>query len=259
MSKTPVGRSLAWSLFSQANWFGRFDRRGRGWHRTCINVTCPVVSPTLDQGDYVSVGKYPFVLRLGMPGDLEIVSGLVREAAGWLRTSKNTDQWTKPWPDRARHRERMLNDLVKGKTWLVWDGVTAAATITVDADEPLDLNEEPVWPERERRRSALYVRRIVVARTYAGSGLGAALLDWAADVAQRDHGAALIRIDVWTTNLDLHAYYESQRFTRRQGRNPAELAGYPSQALFQREADMPGSDYKKLLTEEERNDQVKFR
>jgi hypothetical protein len=39
----------------------------------------------------------------------------------------------------------------------------------------------------------------------------------------------------------------------------AELAGYPSQALFQREADMPGSDYKKLLTEEERNDQGKFR
>jgi hypothetical protein len=57
----------------------------------------------------------------------------------------------------------------------------------------------------------------------------------------------------------LHAYYEGQRFTRRSGRNPAEFAGYPSQALFQREADMPGSDYKKLLTEEERNDQGKFR
>ena len=28
MSKTPVGRSLAWSLFSQANWFGCFDRQG---------------------------------------------------------------------------------------------------------------------------------------------------------------------------------------------------------------------------------------
>ena len=59
------------------------------------------------------MGKYPFVLRLGMPGDLEIVSELVREAAEWLRTSKNTDQWAKPWPDHARHRERMLNDLLK--------------------------------------------------------------------------------------------------------------------------------------------------
>jgi GNAT superfamily N-acetyltransferase len=189
-----------------------------------------------------------------MPGDLEIVSELVREAAGWLRTSKNTDQWTKPWPNRARHRERMLNDLVKGKTWLVWDGGTAAATITVDADEPLDLNEQPVWPERERRRSALYVRRIVVARTYSGSGLGAALLDWAAHVAERDHQAALIRIDVWTTNLELHAYYEGQRFVRLPVREPASPPDYPSQALFERAVDRPGSDYTQLFLEEERDD-----
>ena len=66
----------------------------------------------------------------------------------------------------------------------------------------------------QTRRPALYVRRVVVARSYSGLGLGAALLDWAADVAKSDHGAALIRIDVWTTNLELHAYYEGQRFTR---------------------------------------------
>ena len=192
---------------------------------------------------------------------MDVVSELVREAAKWLRASKNTDQWAKPWPDRARQRERMLNDLLKGKTWLVWDGETAAATITVDTDEPLDLNEQPVWPEHERHRSALYVRRIVVARSHSGCGLGAALLDWAADVADRDHGAALIRIDVWTTNLELHAYYERQRFTRLRDpdRDPRKLANYPSQALFEREADKPGSDYTKLFLEEERNDKGKFR
>ena len=58
----------------------------------------------------------------------------------------------------------MLNDLLKGKTWLVWDGETAVATITVDTDEPVDLNEQPVWPEHERHRSALYVRRVVVSQ-----------------------------------------------------------------------------------------------
>jgi GNAT superfamily N-acetyltransferase len=194
-----------------------------------------------------------------MPGDLDAVSGLVREAADWLRTSKTTDQWATPWPDRIRQRERMLNDLLKGKTWLVWDGATAAATITVDTDEPVDLNEQPVWPEHERHRSALYVRRIVVARDYAGCGLGAALLDWAAHVAKRDHRAALIRIDVWTTNLELHAYYEEQRFTRLRGRDPRELAGYPSRALFERGADLPGSNYQDLFLEEERNDTGKFR
>jgi len=194
-----------------------------------------------------------------MPGDLDAVSGLVREAAEWLRTSKDTDQWARPWPDRIRQRERMLNDLLKGKTWLVWDGETVAATITVDTDEPVDLNEQPVWPERERYRSALYVRRIVVAREYAGRGLGAALLDWAALVAKRDHQAALIRIDVWTTNLELHAYYEAQRFIRLPGRDPASLPDYPSQALFERDAYLPGSDFTRLFLEEERNGTGKFR
>jgi len=66
---------------------------------------------------------------------------------------------------------------------MVWDGTTA--TITVDIEEPLDLNEQPVWPAHERDKPALYVRRVVVNRRYADLGLGAALLDWAAHVAKR--------------------------------------------------------------------------
>ena len=174
---------------------------------------------------------------------------LVSEAAEWLRTSKDTDQWAKPWPDRAGQRERILNDLLKGKTWLVWDGTVTAATITIDTDEPLDLSEQQVWPPQGRHVPALYVRRVVVSRRYAGIGLGAALLDWAADVARRDHEATLIRIDVWTTNTELHAYYERQRFVRCAGRDPQELVGYPSQALFEREVDRSGSDFRAFFTE----------
>jgi GNAT superfamily N-acetyltransferase len=230
------------------------DRLSAGRHRAYVSFCSRWYRLRRIKGNYVSVGKYSFVLRLGTQGDLDAVSGLVQGAASWLRTSKNTDQWTNPWPDRSRHRERMLNDLLEGKTWLVWDGDTAAATITIDTDEPRDLNEQPVWPPHERRQPMLYVRRVVVARDYAGYGLGAALLDWAANVAQRDHKAELIRIDVWTTNLELHAYYERQGFIRRPGRDPAELIDYPSQALFEREAGISGSDYTELLAEEERSD-----
>ena len=49
-----------------------------------------------------------------MPGDLGVVSGLVREAAEWLRTSKNTISGHNRGPNRTRQRERMLNDLLKG-------------------------------------------------------------------------------------------------------------------------------------------------
>jgi GNAT superfamily N-acetyltransferase len=142
-----------------------------------------------------------------------------------------------------------MDDLLKGKTWIAWDGTIAAGTITVDTEEPLDLNDRPVWPDDKRHEPALYVRRVIVSRRYAGIGLGAALLDWAADVAKRDHQAALLRIDVWTTNKELHAYYEGQLFTRRASRDPRELANYPSQALFEREVDRSGSDYKEFFGE----------
>ena len=194
------------------------------------------------------MGRYLFVLRHAGPGDLEKVVGLAREAADWLR-SKGIDQWQKPWPDRAGQRERILNDLFKGKTWLLRDGRNIAATITIDPDEPLDLNERPVWPSDKSQKPALYVRRVIVSRRYARHGLGAALLDWAADMARRDHRAELIRIDVRTTNWKLHAYYERQRFTRCP--DPQGLGDYPSQALFERGVDTRGSDFTKVFITEE--------
>jgi GNAT superfamily N-acetyltransferase len=214
-------------------------------------LALPAVPRTPDKSDYVSVGGFPFVLRLATPGDLDVIRGLIREAAAWLRKSKKTDQWAKPWPDRAGQRERILNDLLKGKTWLVWDGTRAVATITIDTDEPLDVNEQPVWPAHGSREPALYVRRVIVSRQHAGLGLGAALLDWAAHTAKRDHKATLIRIDVWTTNRDLHAYYERQHFSRCEGRDPRELSNYPSQALFERQVDRPRVDYTDLFIEED--------
>jgi ribosomal protein S18 acetylase RimI-like enzyme len=194
------------------------------------------------------MGRYPFVLCLAVPGDLDKVVGLIREAAGWLG-SQGIDQWQKPWPDRAGHRERILNDLVKGKTWLVQDGENTAATITIDTDEPLDAEKRSVWPREESHQPTLYMRRVIVSRRYAGLGLGAALMDWAAELAQRDHGAEFIRIDVRTTNVKLHAYYKGQRFTRCP--DPQGLGDYPSQALFQRWAGELGSDFTRLFITED--------
>jgi GNAT superfamily N-acetyltransferase len=179
---------------------------------------------------------------------LDHVIGLVQEAARWLGVS-GSDQWQKPWPDRAGRRERILNDLLKGKTWLVRDGETIAATITVDDDEPTDLNDRPVWPPDETRTAVVYVRRVVVSRRYASHKLGAALLDWAADWAQENRHAKLIRIDVWTTNSRLHRYYEGRHFTRC--RDPQGLGSYPAQALFERPVDVRVLDFTKLFTTQE--------
>ncbi len=208
-----------------------------------------------DTGDYVSVGRYPFVLYPAAPGDLDIVIRLVREATEWLEAI-GTDQWQEPWPDRPGQRERILNDLLKGKTWLVRDGKTIAATITLDDDSPLGLNERPVWPADESHTPVAYVRRVIVSRRYASHELGAALLDWAADMAKKIHGARLIRIDVWTSNTKLHEYYKGQHFTRC--RDPQGLGSYPCQALFERSVDVRGSSPIKLFIMTEGHDAQKL-
>jgi len=200
-------------------------------------------------GDYVSVGSVPYTLSPATAEDLGEVRRLFRETARWLRRTKHTDQWSRPWPNRAQHRERMRNDLLGGKTWLVWDDATVAGTITLDIEEPRAAGGKPVWPAHKRHEPAVYVRRVIVRRRYAYLGIGAALLDWAAEAAKRNHGATLIRLDAWTTNPRLHVYYEQQRFTRCPGHDPTELANYPAQALFEREIEQAGQAHTRLFVE----------
>lgn len=190
-------------------------------------------------------------MRRATPGNLGDVCRLFEEAVDWLRRNKNTDQWETPWPDRPSWIRRTRQDLREGKAWLVWDETAAIATITLDTKEPVDIHDRPVWPAHRRHDLALYVRRVIVSRRHAGLGLGAGLLDWASDVAMRDYGASLIRIDVWTTNLELHDYYIGQRFTPLEDGQSWKPGDYPSRALFERAADRAGSDYTELFTEED--------
>lgn len=209
--------------------------------------------------DYVAVRTFTYTLCPASPRDLETILRLVRGVSRWLRRHKNTDQWARPWPDRGRYEERLQNDLINGKTWLVWESMTwlvwevttLAATITIDTEEPLAAPGKPVWPEDKRHELALYVRRVIVRRRRARRGIGAALLDWAAEVAKREHGARLIRVDVWTTNKGLHKYYDDRDFKPCTGRDPQILGSYPSQVLFERDIDAAGTSHTKLFVERE--------
>ncbi len=160
--------------------------------------------------------------------DLGAVSGLLKEASLWLRT-KHTDQWAEDWPSEDARRQRVRAAIRAGRTWIAWDAVAAAATVTASP------NDHGIWPEENRRDPAVYVRRLVVSRRYAGLGLGAQLLDWAGQRAERDYGARWIRVDVWTTNSALHDYYRDQGFGFCGFCQT--IAGYPAAALFQKRTD----------------------
>ena len=92
---------------------------------------------------------------------------------------------------------------------------------------------QTLWTHREQLEPAVYISRLIVTRSVAGLGIGAALIDWAAQRAVREWSAQWVRIDVWTTNEALHDYYAKRgfRFCRI---GPFDKKTYPSAALFQK-------------------------
>jgi GNAT superfamily N-acetyltransferase len=176
------------------------------------------------------MGRLVLVLRRAGTHDYGAVSDLRAEARRWLRT-QSTDQWAKAWPSEDEREERIKAAIRAGRTWVAWDGVIPAATITASP------NHHEIWPAENRRDPAVYIRRLIVSRDrkYSGHGLGAQLLDWAGLRASREYGARWVRVDIWTTNTKLHKYYRDQGFAFC---GFCEwIAGYPSAALFQKPVD----------------------
>lgn len=187
--------------------------------------------------------ELPLTLRPATAGDYGDILALIKGAVQWL-PAKGTDQWSKPWPDEQKRNARVLDDLQAKKTWLALDGTTVAATITVD---PVDNG---VWPAVRRREPAVYLRRLIVDRRYSGLQVGARLLDWAGRFAASKYRAAWIRIDVWTTNYDLHDYYRDQGFNDAGLRDLEDEPEYPSRALFQRNTAQERPDYRYVIRPE---------
>jgi Acetyltransferase (GNAT) family len=174
-----------------------------------------------------------FQIRLATPDDLPVILDLIDAAAEWLRT-RDTDQWSVPWPTEQERDARVLRGLLAGRTWLVEDYGIPVATVTCRPDGNPDL-----WTPRELLEQAGYMSRLVLNRKYAGTAAGAALTDWAAVRARREYHAESLRIDVWTTNTRLHGYYQDRGFIFL--RFCAD-ENYPSAALFyKRTSDVPAA------------------
>ncbi|GAA2783493.1 GNAT family N-acetyltransferase [Saccharopolyspora taberi] len=125
------------------------------------------------------------------------VLGVLDEAAGWLG-ARRIDQWP------ARFEAAWLAEAIsRGETWLAEVGGDVAATLTLDWSDPL-------WADVGG--TAGYVHRMAVRRRAAG--LGAVVLDWAADAA-REQGAGALRLDCVRSNPRLRSYYEARGFEHR--------------------------------------------
>lgn len=86
---------------------------------------------------------------------------------------------------------------------LLQDGVPAATALLV-IEDPL------FWPEKEPG-TAVYIHRLSVAEGFAGQGLGAAMLDFAAGYA-REREIPCLRLDCRADREKLRQLYESCGF-----------------------------------------------
>ena len=214
---------------------------GRATTRTMPRLLRPVrfmqgLALSRRQGDTPAAGATELLqVRRAQPQDMTAIIGLIDEAARWLAREVGTDQWQRPWPDRAARDQRIYRGIKSGRTWMVEDGSRPedapgrlAGTVSCGRG-----GNKKLWTQRERNEPALYISRLIVSREQAGRGVGAALIDWAG-LRGRSWGAQFIRIDVWTTNNELQNYYKAQGFRHVRTYDLDYPWDYPSAALYQK-------------------------
>ncbi|MFD8887584.1 GNAT family N-acetyltransferase [Streptomyces erythrochromogenes] len=135
------------------------------------------------------------IIELATSDDLAQLLAFREEAAAWL-AELGSDQWRRPYP-----ADRLLATIEAGTVFMVRDGETTAATITLTPEA-----EGGLWLSEELAEPSMFVNKLTVARTHAGRDLGGRMLDWAGDRAYRS-GASWLRLDAWTTNEELQRYY----------------------------------------------------
>lgn len=137
------------------------------------------------------------------PDDLERLQQFRRDAAAWL-TTRGSDQWSTPYPE-----DLLRASIASGDVFLFHENDTSdpVATVTLDT-----LADPVLWTPEEIQDPALYVHKLTLTKPGGGGGLGRRIIDWCGDTAAQA-GAHWLRLDAWTTNTALHAYYRALGFT----------------------------------------------
>ncbi|MFD1152156.1 GNAT family N-acetyltransferase [Saccharothrix hoggarensis] len=163
-------------------------------------------------------------IRSGDLDDLPVIMAMLDEAVAWLAAAGRTGQWgSEPFSTQPRRVEGITAKIRSGTTWIAEvDGVPAGGmTLTSTAPSHVTAAGEP----------EVYVSWLVTSRSFAGRGVGAALLAHAREEARRA-GVGLLRVDCYAgSDGRLVDYY------RRNGFEPVEtftVDTWPGQLLAQR-------------------------
>jgi GNAT superfamily N-acetyltransferase len=159
-------------------------------------------------------------IRPATISDLLTVQSILAEAAAWL-ASRGIAQWR----GGCVPEEQTARRIRQGSVHLALVDGEPVATITLDR-----WADPEFWDEPDGEGG--YVHRLAVRRSWAGRGIGKALLDWAGWRVAQD-GGKWLRLDCMRDNERLHDYYRHLGFEHVRN---VELGHRISGSLFQRPA-----------------------
>ncbi|MCX4417840.1 GNAT family N-acetyltransferase [[Kitasatospora] papulosa] len=161
------------------------------------------------------------MIRLAHPSDAEALMNLRIEAEQWLANA-GIDQWRNP-ETRGPALEKWKTDIAAGRTWVVEEQGLAVATVT------LASADRDFWNASDCPDNALYVAKLITARSVSGRNLGGQLLDWVGSQA-RQRGKSWVRLDCWRTNTKLQEFYLAEGFQHVRTETPDHrLSGWLGQ------------------------------
>ncbi len=136
-------------------------------------------------------------VRRAGPADVAAIHGLRVAAELWL-ADRGISQWT---PGRLAPAA-IAGQVVRGEWHVAGDAGPVLGAFRLLWSDP------EVWPDHVR---AVYVHGLMTDRERAGEGVGAQMLDWAAQTGLRV-GATAVRLDCVARNAGLRRYYADLGF-----------------------------------------------
>lgn len=129
------------------------------------------------------------------PDQVDVVAAILREAAAWAERAHEP-----VWGEAELAADKVRREVEQGQFFLAHVGEHPAGTLRYQTEDP------EFWPDAAGDAAA-YVHRLAVRRCYAGHGVAAAMLRWAADRA-RAEGRGYLRLDADIARGRLRALYE---------------------------------------------------
>jgi GNAT superfamily N-acetyltransferase len=162
-------------------------------------------------------------IRAGTAADTDTLLALFDDAVAWLVARGQAGQWgDQPFSARPVTVDRT-------REWAAGGGLRLALGADGEPIGAIVLGEHNAYvPAPERPE--LYVQVLLTSSRHRGEGVGAALVERAAEEA-RAAGAEVLRVDCWAGVPELAAHYERLGF-RRTG--SFDVGGWPG-AILERE------------------------